>query len=871
MYIQLIKLETLFRNGEDKMMKKLLSMICALCTICMLFPTVIFAEGDKYDLWQVGDKIYYAESGKHTDFNLAGEYELSANLSNSGTYILQTDIDLTKAGYYITINKNITLDLNGKTVNGYYDEISFIIRGNINESSDFTIRDSSNGSGFITGGYVHIYDVSSLKLLSGTIAKIVNFGTFYADGGTITEELNNVVRGTIDKHSDAAGTKIKGKTYNNGIIDNGVFYGEVINSGIIKKGVFWAGINSGGSVNSPMGSVNSPIYDVSFYDGNDKIIYSQRLVNINQALEPEKPTKDGYEFEGWYKEDGTKYDFNLTVTGDITLEAKWTLSKYDVYLNTNSGTINSGNITEYTYGQGATLPTDVTRPGHTFAGWYDDESFSGSPVTEISKTDTGIKKYWAKWDAKTYTVKFDTDGGSSISDKTGVKWTDTVLDGITAPTKDGWEFDGWKCGNTIVEASTKYSELAANDTITSVTLVAQWKDIIAPTGEISIGTNKWNGFLNTITFGLFFKDMQTVTISASDNSGEDVTIEYLLSDKALSETELASATFTSYTKAFNINPDNKYVVYAKLTDSSDNVTYLSSDGIVLDATVPVISGIENDKTYCKAQIVTITEENIESVKVNGTTVTLDENNQFTLNPAEGTQTIVVTDKAGNVSAEMTVTVNDGHTGGEASCTKKAECDICGEEYGELDLDNHSLKHTAAKEATASETGNIEYWLCIDCEKYFLDEEGTKEIQFEDTIISKKAPEVIKGKGQSVNQGEKKELSFTSNASYDDFKYVKLDGNELDPKNYTVKEGSTIVTLNKDFVSTLKAGKHILTIVSETGEASVEFTVNKTSTAKPSKNTTNTGLVSNIGLWISLMFTSLDAMCIGLICRKRKMK
>ncbi|MGM9890754.1 MAG: hypothetical protein ACI317_08070, partial [Floccifex porci] len=361
-------------------------------------------------------------------------------------------------------------------------------------------------------------------------------------------------------------------------------------------------------------------------------------------------------------------------------------------------------------------------------------------------------------------------------------------------------------------------------------------------------------------------------ISASDNSGEDVTIEYLLSNKALNETELASATFTSYTEAFNINPDNKYVVYAKLIDTSDNVTYLSSDGIVLDATVPVISGIENGKTYCKAQIVTITEENIESVKVNGTAVTLDENNQFTLNPAEGTQTIVVIDKAGNVSAEMTVTVNDGHTGGEATCTKKAECVICGKEYGELDLDNHSLKHTAAKEATASETGNIEYWQCIDCEKYFLDEEGTKEIQFEDTIISKKAPEIIKGKGQSVNQREKKALSFTSNASYDDFKYVKLDGNELDPKNYTVKEGSTIVTLNKDFVSTLKAGKHTIGIVSETGEASTEFTVNKkTSVIKPSsdKNTTNTGLISNIGLWISLMFTSLDAMIIGFVLNKKR--
>ena len=93
MYIQLIKLETLFRNGEDKMMKKLLSMICAICTIFMLFPTVIFAEGDKYDLWQVGKTIYYAESGKHTDFNLAGEYELSANLSNSSICKLEFSKD----------------------------------------------------------------------------------------------------------------------------------------------------------------------------------------------------------------------------------------------------------------------------------------------------------------------------------------------------------------------------------------------------------------------------------------------------------------------------------------------------------------------------------------------------------------------------------------------------------------------------------------------------------------------------------------------------------------------------------------------------------------------------------------------------------
>ena len=167
----------------------------------------------------------------------------------------------------------------------------------------------------------------SLTLLSGKIANIDNNGTFYANGGTITTELIN--NGTIDIHSNTAGTRIEGNTYNgvNGTINNGLFYGDVDNFGTINKGVFWADI-------IPIGGFDSPIYDVSFYDGSNEI-YSQRLVNINQALEPEKPIKDGYEFEGWYKEDGTKYDFNLTVTDDITLEAEWNPSKYDVFLNTN--------------------------------------------------------------------------------------------------------------------------------------------------------------------------------------------------------------------------------------------------------------------------------------------------------------------------------------------------------------------------------------------------------------------------------------------------------------------------------------------------------------------------------------------------------
>ena len=193
-----------------------------------------------------------------------------------------------------------------------------------------------------------------------------------------------------------------------------------------------------------------------------------------------------------------------------------------------------------------------------------------------------------------------------------------------------------------------------------MTITAQWRDIAVPTGEIKIAENDWKSFFNTITFDLFFKDTQMVTVTAADNSGEAVTVEYLLSDKALTESELARMTFTAYSAPFSINPDNEYVIYAKLTDTSGNVAYINTNGIVLDATVPVISGIEAGKTYCAAQTITVDEKYIGTVKVNGTEVILDENGQFIFSPASGEQTIVVTDKAGN-ETRVIVTVNDGHT------------------------------------------------------------------------------------------------------------------------------------------------------------------------------------------------------------------
>ena len=266
----------------------------------------------------------------------------------------------------------------------------------------------------------------------------------------------------------------------------------------------------------------------------------------------------------------------------------------------------------------------------------------------------------AQWKINQYTITFDTAGGSEVAPIT--QDYNTQITAPANPTREGYTFMGWD------------KEIPQTMPAENITITAQWKDTEKPTGEISVGTSKWNTLLNNITFGLFFNETQTVTVDASDNSGDEVKIEYLLSAVELTEAELSGKSFTEYADAFSINPDNEYIVYAKLTDKSDNIAYISSQGIVLDGTSPVISGIDNGKTYCEAQTVTVIEKYIDTVTVNGKSVTLDENNQFVISPADGEQRIVVADKVGNM-ASVAVTVNDGHTASEddGDCTTPVKC------------------------------------------------------------------------------------------------------------------------------------------------------------------------------------------------------
>ena len=249
-----------------------------------------------------------------------------------------------------------------------------------------------------------------------------------------------------------------------------------------------------------------------------------------------------------------------------------------------------------------------------------------------------------------------------------------------------------------------------------------------------------------------------------------------------------------------------------------------------------------------------------------------------------------------------------HSGGEATCVSKAVCEVCKAQYGDVDVANH--KHTEirdakpateqekgytgdkwctdcnkkiatgseiamlehkltlveAKDATVTEQGNIKYYYCENCGKYFADVAGAKEISLSETVIKKLPPEIIEGNNATVNNGEKKSLTFRCNAAFADFIRVELDGKTLDEKDYTKAEGSIIVTLNNNFVSTLSVGEHTLGIVSESGTATAKFTVKASEIPNESPKTGDDNMVA---VWSFAAVLSLAVLGFTTVVSKKK--
>ena len=206
----------------------------------------------------------------------------------------------------------------------------------------------------------------------------------------------------------------------------------------------------------------------------------------------------------WLDGNGNSYEPGGSVPADVTtLTVQWTAPTYAVTLHTNGGTINSGNVTEYTYGVGAALPTDVTRTGYTFKGWYDNEGLTGDPVTAIGNTETGNKEYWAKWEINQYTITYDLAGGTAEGNP-DTYTIETRTFTLKNPTKSGYTFTGWSgtgldgennmtvtiptgsTGNRTYTAHWRYNGSGHSYSYYTIKATAGAGGSISPSGNVSV-------------------------------------------------------------------------------------------------------------------------------------------------------------------------------------------------------------------------------------------------------------------------------------------------------------------------------------------------------------------------------------------------
>ena len=521
-----------------------------------------------------------------------------------------------------------------------------------------------------------------------------------------------------------------------------------------------------------------------------------------------------------------------------------------------------------------------------------------------------------------HTVTFDPNGGTLSEGEMSSKsvFPGDAYGALPTPTRVNYRFDGWfteKDGGTKVEETTIMSSRAAH------TLYAHWTPIHvhAYTQQVQKPealktpadcTNNAVYYLSCACGEVSTNDADTFTAANTaldhdwgawtQNSDEKTHTRICKRDTSHTETENChggTATCTQratctvcgaeygdalghdFTTSWT-HDDNEHWKQCSRCDKKDDVSpHTWDNGTITTAPTCTKAG---ERTYSCTECGATKTEPIDAT---GHSWKSDWTSDATHHWHEcANESCDVTDNAEkNGYAE--------HSGGKATCTQNAVCEICKASYGSLDPNNHTdLKHIDAKAATAAEEGNIAYWYCGGCKKYFSDAAAIKEITKAATVTAKLPPKITAGDGAAVTQGEKKELSFTSDASFADFVRVELDGTALDEKNYAKREGSTIITLNRDFVAALSVGEHTLAIVSQHGTATAKFTVKAkpAETATPQPTVTpqptptvqpqptvqpvspilRTGDTANPALWFALLIVSGGA-AIGITVASRKKK
>ena len=723
--------------------------------------------------------------------------------SDSAVIRLTGDIEITA---YMTVQRAVTIDLNGhllKTTSG----VSNLIH--VTQNGELTLVDSNPNA-------VHKFDKSNAlwKLADETTAEenIIEVKGGALTGGSSTGEAGNTCGGGIYVRKGGTllmrGGNIVGCTAREGggvhveaggrfEMSAGTITGCTAGQeeGKTANGVFIAA--GGRFTQSPGAQITGEVigaYTVTFQSEGGSEVASQIRANT-PADQPADPTKEGYTFIGWYKGE-SEWNFETPVTADLTLTAKWQINRYTITFDTAGGS-EVPSITQ-DYGTAITPPAAPTKTGYTFAGW-DKTIPSTMPAEDMTLT--------AKWQVNQYTITFKPEnGGEDIVIKQDYG---TAITPPAAPTRTGYTFAGWdRESPTTMPAE-------------NITLTARWQ------------VNQY-----TITF-------------KPENGGQDIVIKQ---DYGTAITAPANPTKTGYTfagwdrespttmPAENITLTarwqvNQYTITFKPENGGQDIVIKQDYGTAITAPAnPTKTGYTFagwDKTIpstMPAGDMTITARWTENrvIVIIRPDDSKDEPDPGTIHQwgpwrsnGDGTHTRRCT-ASGCFDQQ-----NGKCYGGAPNCTQRASCILCGAKYGKTDPTRHaSLEKLEAIAATAAANGRVECWHCTACDKYFADANGKTELTAENTVTEKVPPSIIQGNDARWKKGESSTLTFRSDAAFEDFAEVLVDGAALSSESYEKRngEGNIIVELRESYLEQLAEGEHTLVIRSASGDATTHFTV-----------------------------------------------
>lgn len=803
------------------------------CPVCS-------AEGAELDKVCVGAApmlpVTVLAAGEHDSHsNNWMEFTAGTTTLSGGSYYLSGDVEysgtesITVSGEVILCLNDHKLDLKGRRIS-------------VGSGASFTLCDCSTG-GVLTGGSdsarngggVYVAGGGTFTMTGGSIAgntAAAGGGVYVDEGGTFTMaggSINNnkatsgggggvmVNLGTFTLSGGSiTGNATNDETYGSGggVCLYGTFYlsGDSIIQNNTKAGstdnlyLGWQTINITGPLgeNAHIG-VTAENVPRSFISG-----WSNNMVGENPA--------------DYFSSDGDACGIGLNANGDVVLGSLCTT----ITLNPNGGA-----LPEYSLVAGAALPIP-TKTGYTFAGWYENQEFSGDPVTDVPTDSTKNLNFYAKWTANTYTVIFDANGGSV--NPTSAVTVAGKLTSLPTPTYDGYDFIGWYTQKDGGEKVTTDTVFAMDSTI-----YAHWSNIPVTSLELNKGT---------LTLQEKDSDTLTVTVKPADATNQDVTWE------------------SSNTSIATVSEDG-------------TVTAISAGNATITATAADGSGISASCTL------TVTHGKMVQTPKKDATCTVDGTEEYWMCEICGKH---FEDESGTIptTPEENKIQATGHSYGEPvwnwsedgkTCTVTFTC-----EKDETHKETPKVIVTSAEKTpgTCTETGVTTYTATVEFNgQTYTDTKDLTDIpatghSYDNgkcTVCGAIASDfkviITAGANGSWQKGTKDGLTFTSNAAYKHFQKVQVDGKDLDASNYTVKEGSTIVNLKTEYLETLSVGKHTLAIVSETGTATTEFTV-KAATVTDDTQSPQTGDDSNIALWIAVLLAAGTALTgTAVYSRKRK--